>query len=403
MTINQISTSRGPLEEVRNEKGRAITAISITNLLGLTLAVFQTRLGLHLKTEEKQKVVPLSNLRELMFKVYERDVPYEKRPILRFLQQEAQDEIQFMPQPDRPPSAEYKPAAERMPNPMPVISLAPIGPDEINTVNGRDLHLSLQESQPYESWITEAITLSRMKGRSGWVENEDYAVFESKMFPSNKKIREYALSLDMAKELAMMSTGMRGEQVRRYFIAQEKKLNQIGGVMQTLKGMGATIIEAVSNIFGSRMDQSDKMQQLMYSQQVEHSNQMNLLLQGQRDLSNLICELIPLIPDKPSEDEAPAPEPVRPRIKPDTYVQTYLGQDVSRLLNLPVKNSSLGRSALGLAGDMGWMEPYGEHYWKTTPMGRANSYVSHGTPNAHFTQKGLDTLREVVEKKNTKV
>lgn len=403
MAINQISTSRGPLEEVRNEKGRFITAISITNLLGITLVVFQTRLGLHLKTEEKQKVVPLNSLRELMFKVYERDVPYEKRPILRFLQQEAQDEIQFMPQPDRPPSADYKPAAERMPNPMPVISLAPIGPDEINTVNGRDLHLSLQESQPYESWITEAITLSRMKGRSGWVENEDYAVFESKVLPSNKKIKEYALSLDMAKELAMMSTGMRGEQVRRYFIAQEKKLNQIGGVMQALKGVGTTIIEAVSNIFGSRMDQSDKMQQLMYNQQVEHSNQMNLLLQGQRDQSNLICELIALIPDKPSEAAGSSAESVRPKIKPDTYTQTYLGQDVSRLLNLPVKNSSQGRSALGMAGDMGWMEPYGPHNWKTTPMGRANGYVSPGVPNAHFTQKGLDTLRDVVEKKTTKV
>lgn len=57
-------------------------------------------------------------------------------------------------------------------------------------------------------------------------ENEDYVVFTE--FGENSKggrpKKEYALTLDAAKELSMVEGNEKGKQARKYFIACEKKL-----------------------------------------------------------------------------------------------------------------------------------------------------------------------------------
>lgn len=91
--------------------------------------------------------------------------------------------------------------------------------------NARDLHTFLQVGRDFSNWI---------KGRIdeyGFVERADFIVFDSPNLANQKKGRggdrrsvEYHLTLDMAKELAMIENNDIGRQVRRYFIQIEEEL-----------------------------------------------------------------------------------------------------------------------------------------------------------------------------------
>ena len=88
-------------------------------------------------------------------------------------------------------------------------------------VDGRDLHDFLEVETPYTKWI------DRMMGY-GFAENVDFSVFDKNVhddtaFGGTRKMRDHALTLDMAKELSMIQRTDRGKQARRYFIAMEKR------------------------------------------------------------------------------------------------------------------------------------------------------------------------------------
>ena len=87
-------------------------------------------------------------------------------------------------------------------------------------VNARDLHEFLESRKDFSSWIKDRIE------RYDLTENEDYVVFTE--FGENSKggrpKKEYALTLDAAKELSMVEGNEKGKQARKYFIACEKKL-----------------------------------------------------------------------------------------------------------------------------------------------------------------------------------
>lgn len=93
--------------------------------------------------------------------------------------------------------------------------------------NARDLHASLQVGRVFAAWIT-----GRIK-EYGFVEGEDFQVFDFPDSENQKKGRggdrrsiDYHLTMDMAKELAMIENNDIGRQVRRYFIQAEKELRQ---------------------------------------------------------------------------------------------------------------------------------------------------------------------------------
>jgi anti-repressor protein len=89
-------------------------------------------------------------------------------------------------------------------------------------VNGRDLHEFLEIRSDFRNWIKNAIR------DFGFTEGEDYGIFGGKNLPANKRGGhnriEYGLSLNMSKELSMLSRTERGKQARLYFIQCEKKL-----------------------------------------------------------------------------------------------------------------------------------------------------------------------------------
>lgn len=86
-------------------------------------------------------------------------------------------------------------------------------------VDARTLHTFLGVGRDFSNWIKARIF------DYDFVENQDYVLTLAKTGErQNVVAHEYRLSLDMAKELAMVERSERGRQVRRYFIALEKRV-----------------------------------------------------------------------------------------------------------------------------------------------------------------------------------
>ena len=85
-------------------------------------------------------------------------------------------------------------------------------------VNARELHQFLESKYQFANWIQERIT------KYGFVENHDYEVFKENLKNSKggRPQTEYALSVDMAKELSMVENNEKGRLARKYFIECEK-------------------------------------------------------------------------------------------------------------------------------------------------------------------------------------
>ncbi|EOK9890186.1 antA/AntB antirepressor family protein [Escherichia coli] len=89
-------------------------------------------------------------------------------------------------------------------------------------VNARDLHTFLDVGKRFASWIVERIA------EYGFVENQDFMIISQvrEKIGRGRPAKDYHLTLDTAKELAMVERNEKGRQIRRYFIECEKKLRQ---------------------------------------------------------------------------------------------------------------------------------------------------------------------------------
>lgn len=89
-------------------------------------------------------------------------------------------------------------------------------------VNARELHAFLDNKRQFANWIKQRIE------QYGFVENQDYEVLNNfvKRETGGSTRIEYALSLDMAKELSMVENNEKGRMARKYFIQCEKRLQQ---------------------------------------------------------------------------------------------------------------------------------------------------------------------------------
>ncbi|WP_375667074.1 antA/AntB antirepressor family protein [Bartonella sp. CL26QHWL] len=93
--------------------------------------------------------------------------------------------------------------------------------ENVQTVNARDLHTFLESKQDFSTWIKKRImTYAFLDGR-------DFIRFHKKMEANNAIAVEYYLTLDMAKELAMVERNKKGKQAREYFIECERRAKQV--------------------------------------------------------------------------------------------------------------------------------------------------------------------------------
>ncbi|ANB90871.1 antirepressor [Moraxella ovis] len=110
-------------------------------------------------------------------------------------------------------------------------------------VNARDLHNFLQVGRDFNNWVKDRIKQYQ------FVEGQDFLIIVSKTGKRKNVIKkDYHLTLDMAKELAMIENNEQGRKVRRYFIDCEKKANsltaQITETTILLKSIDGNLSEA---------------------------------------------------------------------------------------------------------------------------------------------------------------
>lgn len=86
-------------------------------------------------------------------------------------------------------------------------------------VNARDLWMFLESKQQFGNWMQNRIE------SYGFIENQDFEVFNNSIKNplGGRPQKEYALSIDMAKELSMIENNEKGRIARKYFIECEKK------------------------------------------------------------------------------------------------------------------------------------------------------------------------------------
>jgi anti-repressor protein len=101
-----------------------------------------------------------------------------------------------------------------------------IGGEEVNAVDARQLHEWLEVGKYFSDWFRQRVR------QYGFVEGVDYAE-APKLTSQNGEVRhgghlrrDFTLSIDMAKELAMVERTERGRQARRYFIECERRARE---------------------------------------------------------------------------------------------------------------------------------------------------------------------------------
>ncbi|MGK9453195.1 antA/AntB antirepressor family protein [Acidithiobacillus caldus] len=177
------------------------------------------------------------------------------------------------------------------------VSRQVIGGEEVFAVNARDLHRFLDVGKDFSNWIKDRIV------KYGFFENQDFICspfLASKDQPVGRgghNRMDYILTLDMAKELAMVERTERGRQARRYFIACEKELYRLQA--QT-KGRGL-ITESPLDQYLHGMDRDLIVRELRFLTEVQktvpgmHEHQAFLSALAYTEL-RLGIELTPLFP-----------------------------------------------------------------------------------------------------------
>lgn len=103
-----------------------------------------------------------------------------------------------------------------------------IGQAHVQTVNARDLHEFLEVGRDLSTWIKSRIE------QYGFTEGVDYVTTKSSSISGSpvsgngnhaglRTAIDYHLSLDMAKEVAMVERNEKGKQARQYFIECERR------------------------------------------------------------------------------------------------------------------------------------------------------------------------------------
>ncbi|MDH3001475.1 hypothetical protein A1D23_13100 [Chelonobacter oris] len=91
-------------------------------------------------------------------------------------------------------------------------------------VNARELHERLQISTKFQDWIARRVSEYNFVENLDFIEVLNVENVERGFFGTRQiEVKQYHLTLDMAKELCMLERSELGQQARRYFIQMEKE------------------------------------------------------------------------------------------------------------------------------------------------------------------------------------
>lgn len=107
-------------------------------------------------------------------------------------------------------------------NDLIVIRNGLVGESQTETVDARELHAFLEVGKDFATWIKDRIE------QYDFIENQDFVSFHRNggKPAGGRPSKDYTVTLDMAKELAMVERNDKGKQARQYFIECERRLKK---------------------------------------------------------------------------------------------------------------------------------------------------------------------------------
>jgi phage anti-repressor protein len=147
-------------------------------------------------------------------------------------------------------------------------------------VNARDLHEQLVSKQEFSNWIKRRIS------NYGFTENEDYFSFD-KIIKREKGAsvrKEYILTIDTAKEIAMVENNEQGRAIRKYFIEVEKRFRA---------KRPTTMLEVLQSAIDQMILQEKQIQQIKKENQtlkyrIENLDQIDTIGDLQQRLNKMV-------------------------------------------------------------------------------------------------------------------
>jgi anti-repressor protein len=146
---------------------------------------------------------------------------------------------------------------------FPVVSKGEIGGDLIQTVDARALHAFMKVGKDFSTWIKDRID------QYEFAEGVDFVSFDTA--PQNGGAgnrgarKEYALAIDMAKELAMVERNEQGKKARLHFIDCERRAKDPMSALNdpaAMRGLLLTFTEKCIALEGQLAEATPKLQAL---------------------------------------------------------------------------------------------------------------------------------------------
>ncbi|WP_375707050.1 antA/AntB antirepressor family protein [Bartonella sp. AA126HLJHH] len=135
------------------------------------------------------------------------------------------------------------------------ISEQTVGQEIVQTVNARNLHAFLEAKRDFSNWIKDRIIKYNLE------EGIDYILTLAKTGErQNVVLKEYYLTLNVAKELSMLENNKKGREARLYFIKCERLLKQVAAPQIAASQVDYSKPEAllgVLNHLQSQIEQKD--------------------------------------------------------------------------------------------------------------------------------------------------
>ena len=150
-----------------------------------------------------------------------------------------------------------------------------------NVVSARELHEFLESGREFAHWIKQRIE------QYGFVETQDYTSFDKivKRETGGSLRKEYALTIDMAKELCMIENNEQGKKARVYFIQMEKLARQHQISLPTRKELAQMVIDAENKVEALSAHIKETSPLVRYAEAVQKADDTILL----RQLAKYIC------------------------------------------------------------------------------------------------------------------
>lgn len=154
--------------------------------------------------------------------------------------------------------------------------------------DARDLHSFLAVGRDFSTWVKDRID------QYGFIEGEDFSPVLGNSYPADGEFcspdsgskpdrrgghnrTDYHLTLDMAKELAMVENNDQGRQVRRYFIAMERQARESRGASYLSVGQQLAIHRQVPKLLSQlKAETAPAIRATLHAQLAQHCHLLAL-------------------------------------------------------------------------------------------------------------------------------